>query len=260
MISIPKSAGVTAVSQIVNCTKTSAAPVILKKHLYKRNVFLPTKKHTLPSSGIAAFVEIGGPCQVRFSHTDVKFPDYDVYRKKGNIDKHDVNRSETPSRTFSYVMAGAGALGGIYMGKTIVERVVTSLATTKDVLALSKVEINLSEIPEGKNMVFKWRGKPLFVRHRTSEEIETEQNVNLAELRDPQHDSDRVQDPKWLVCLGICTHLGCVPVADAGDFGGYYCPCHGSHYDAAGRIRKGPAPLNLEVPFYQFEDQLLIVG
>jgi ubiquinol-cytochrome c reductase iron-sulfur subunit len=102
----------------------------------------------------------------------------------------------------------AGALGGIYMGKTIVERVVTSLATTKDVLALSKVEINLSEIPEGKNMVFKWRGKPLFVRHRTAEEIETEQNVNLAELRDPQHDSDRVKDPKWLVCLGICTHLG----------------------------------------------------
>lgn len=89
----------------------------------------------------------------------------------------------------------------------------------------------------------------------------TENSVPLSALRDPQADADRVQDPKFLVVIGVCTHLGCVPIANSGDFGGYYCPCHGSHYDASGRIRKGPAPLNLEVPYYTFaEDGLLVVG
>ena len=99
----------------------------------------------------------------------------------------------------------------------------------------------------GKNMTFKWRGKPLFIRHRTAAEIEAEVSCDPATLRDPQSDAERVKDPEWLVILGVCTHLGCVPIANAGEFGGYYCPCHGSHYDASGRIRKGPAPLNLEV-------------
>ena len=101
----------------------------------------------------------------------------------------------------------------------------------------------------GKNMTFKWRGKPLFIRHRTAAEIEAEVSCDPATLRDPQSDAERVKDPEWLVILGVCTHLGCVPIANAGEFGGYYCPCHGSHYDASGRIRKGPAPLNLEVSF-----------
>lgn len=135
------------------------------------------------------------------------------------------------------------------------------MSATADVLALAKIEIKLADIPEGKNVTFKWRGKPLFIRHRTAEEIATEQSVAVATLRDPQHDNERTQDAKWLVVLGVCTHLGCVPIANSGDFGGYYCPCHGSHYDASGRIRKGPAPLNLEVPPYSFpEDGLLIVG
>ena len=94
-----------------------------------------------------------------------------------------------------------------------------------------------------------------------SEEIEKEQSVDVASLRDPQADSERVQKPEYLVVLGVCTHLGCVPIANAGDWGGYYCPCHGSHYDASGRIRKGPAPLNLEVPYYEFpEENLMVVG
>lgn len=135
------------------------------------------------------------------------------------------------------------------------------MSASADVLALAKIEIKLGDIPEGKNVTFKWRGKPLFIRHRTAEEIATEQSVAVATLRDPQHDNERTQDAKWLVVLGVCTHLGCVPIANSGDFGGYYCPCHGSHYDASGRIRKGPAPLNLEVPPYSFpEDGLLIVG
>lgn len=99
----------------------------------------------------------------------------------------------------------------------------------------------------GKNMVFKWRGKPLFVRHRSSEEVDDVRNVDMSSLRDPQEDVERVVKDDWLVVIGVCTHLGCVPIANAGEFGGYYCPCHGSHYDVSGRIRKGPAPLNLEV-------------
>lgn len=96
---------------------------------------------------------------------------------------------------------------------------------------------------------------------RTAQEVDAENKVALSTLRDPQADSERVQDPKWLVVIGVCTHLGCVPIANAGDFGGYYCPCHGSHYDASGRIRKGPAPLNLEVPYYTFpEEGILSVG
>ncbi|CAG5072038.1 Similar to UQCRFS1: Cytochrome b-c1 complex subunit Rieske [Cotesia congregata] len=91
-------------------------------------------------------------------------------------------------------------------------------------------------------------------------EIEKEESVDLSTLRDPQHDRERVKKSDWLIVLGVCTHLGCVPIANAGDFGGYYCPCHGSHYDASGRIRKGPAPLNLEVPNYEFQDDLVIVG
>ena len=135
------------------------------------------------------------------------------------------------------------------------------MSATADVLALAKIEVKLGDIPEGKNMTFKWRGKPLFIRHRTSEEVAVEQGVNVSTLRDPEPDSNRVQKPEWLVVIGVCTHLGCVPIANSGDFGGYYCPCHGSHYDASGRIRKGPAPLNLEVPPYTFVDEgTLVVG
>ena len=113
----------------------------------------------------------------------------------------------------------------------------------------------------GTNYTVMWQGKPCFIRHRTPEEVKQMKEVNLKELRDPQHDDDRVVKPEWLVVSAICTHLGCVPVAYKGDFRGYFCPCHGSHYDASGRIRKGPAPLNLEVPKYKFPDEdTLIIG
>lgn len=155
----------------------------------------------------------------------------------------------------------AGGLGAAYAAKNTVTKFVASMAASADVLALAKIEVNLTEIPEGKNQTFKWRGKPLFVRHRTQEEIQRENSVDLASLRDPQADADRATNPEWLVVLGVCTHLGCVPIPGVGDFGGYFCPCHGSHYDASGRIRKGPAPLNLEVPHYEFKDDTtLVVG
>ena len=179
-------------------------------------------------------------------------------------------------------------------------------------LAQAKVEIDLNAIPEGKNVRFtsslpptdylaqqltphttqviiKWRGKPVFIRHRTEDEIKEAENTKWESLRDPQPDSDRVQKPEWLIMvgklspfpnpkpnianhnpqkliphlfsLGVCTHLGCVPIGEAGDFGGWFCPCHGSHYDISGRVRKGPAPLNLAVPGYGFsDDDKVVIG
>ena len=101
----------------------------------------------------------------------------------------------------------------------------------------------------------------MFIRHRTADEIKDAESVDINKLRDPQADSDRVQRPEWLIMLGVCTHLGCVPIGEAGDFGGWFCPCHGSHYDVSGRVRKGPAPLNLEVPAYSFPtDETVIIG
>jgi ubiquinol-cytochrome c reductase iron-sulfur subunit len=117
-----------------------------------------------------------------------------------------------------------------------------------DVLAMASLEVDMSGIAEGDSVTVKWRGKPVFIRHRTDAEIAEANGVDLKELRDPQPDSARVVDPKYLVVVGVCTHLGCVPIAGAGEYNGWFCPCHGSHYDVSGRIRKGPAPTNLEVP------------
>jgi ubiquinol-cytochrome c reductase iron-sulfur subunit len=151
------------------------------------------------------------------------------------------------------------AITSAYMAKYIIRDIAAYVGPAKDVMSLAKVEISLDAVPEGKNAVFEWRNKPIFVRHRTPQEITREEGVNVTQLRDPQNDSERVQKPEWLIVIGICTHLGCIPIANAGDFGGYYCPCHGSHYDASGRVRKGPAPLNLEVPQYIFKDESTVV-
>lgn len=141
-----------------------------------------------------------------------------------------------------------------------------SMNPAADVLALSSTEVDLSPIEEGQAITVTWRGKPVFVRHRTAEEIEAAKAVDVSELRDPQTDEERVQKPEWLIAVGICTHLGCVPLGQKpgepkGEWGGWFCPCHGSHYDTSGRIRKGPAPLNLPVPGYEFiEDQRIVIG
>jgi ubiquinol-cytochrome c reductase iron-sulfur subunit len=162
---------------------------------------------------------------------------------------------------FSYFMVGTmGALTAAGAKSTVSEFLV-NMAASADVLAMAKVEVDLSTIPEGKNVIIKWRGKPVFVRHRTADEIEQANKVSVSALRDPQTDDERVKNPEWLVMLGVCTHLGCVPIGEAGDYGGWFCPCHGSHYDISGRIRKGPAPLNLEIPAYDFpEDGKLVIG
>jgi len=215
-----------------------------------------------PTGPVVAKTGIGATAQVRYAHTDIQVPDFSAYRRDDVKDSRArSNESYSARRSFTYMMVGGGTVAGIYSAKTVVTQFISSMSASADVLALSKIEINLADIPEGKSVTFKWRGKPLFVRHRSDAEIETEAGVDLGSLRDPEHDSVRATNPKFLVVIGVCTHLGCVPISDAGDFGGYYCPCHGSHYDGSGRIRKGPAPLNLEVPEYSFpEDGLLIVG
>ena len=110
--------------------------------------------------------------------------------------------------------------------KSTVINFLSSLSAAADVLALAQIEIDLSSIPLGKNIIVKWRGKPVFIRHRTPDEIKLANQVNLSELRDPQEDSDRVKDPEWLVMVGICTHLGCVPIGESGEYNGWYCPCN----------------------------------
>lgn len=132
-----------------------------------------------------------------------------------------------------------------------------------DTLALASTEIDLSSLEEGQSITVKWRGKPVFVRYRTKEEIKQANEVSLDEMRDPQLDTDRVTNEKYIVLVGVCTHLGCVPLGQKtgdvkGQYGGWFCPCHGSHYDNSGRIRKGPAPTNLAVPSYKFLSETLI--
>ncbi|XP_041795386.1 cytochrome b-c1 complex subunit Rieske, mitochondrial-like isoform X1 [Chelmon rostratus] len=231
------------------------------KHTTKSLVF-PGAKELLPAAGKAVDGRVATPGGIRLAHTDIKVPDFTDYRRPEVINPNKSSQGSSEGRRlFSYIVTGATTVVGVYAAKTVVTQFVSSMSASADVLALSKIEIKLSDIPEGKNMTFKWRGKPLFVRHRTEKEIASEESVNIAELRDPQHDKDRVINPSWVIVLGVCTHLGCVPIANAGDFGGYYCPCHGSHYDASGRIRKGPAPLNLEVPYYEFpDDDTVVVG
>ncbi|RCI07187.1 ubiquinol--cytochrome-c reductase catalytic subunit rip1 [Rhizopus stolonifer] len=185
-------------------------------------------------------------------HHTTSVPDFSKYKKTKN--------SGEASRNFAYMMIGTTGLVSAAGAQATVSDFLANMSASADVLALAKAEVDLESIPEGKNVTIKWRGKPVFIRHRTESEIEEANQVSINELRDPQQDAERVKDPKWLVMLGVCTHLGCVPIGEAGDFGGWYCPCHGSHYDISGRIRRGPAPLNLEIPEYSFAEGKLIVG
>lgn len=141
--------------------------------------------------------------------------------------------------------------------------IIDSMNPAKDVLALSSTEVDLSPIEVGQSVTVVWRGKPVFIRHRTAAEIEDAGKVPLSDLIDPEPDSARAEKPEWLIMVGICTHLGCIPLGQKatdfkGEYNGWFCPCHGSHYDTSGRIRKGPAPKNLEVPEFKFLDDSMI--
>lgn len=166
---------------------------------------------------------------------------------------------EQPTRR-DFLFLATGAMGAVGAAAAVWP-FVSSMNPDASVQALATIEVNISAIAEGQAITVLWRGKPVFVRHRTGAEIEAARETVVSELPDPQKDEDRVQKPEWLVAVGICTHLGCVPVGYQGDYKGWFCPCHGSHYDTSGRIRKGPAPLNLEIPTYTFaSDTVIRVG
>ena len=145
------------------------------------------------------------------------------------------------------------ALGVVGIGATVWP-LIDQMNPDSSVKALATTEVDISNISPGKTITVLWRGKPVFIRRRTEEEINVAQKVKLSDLKDPEKDQDRVKKNEWLVMIGVCTHLGCVPLGDKGDFNGWFCQCHGSHYDTSGRIRKGPAPTNLEIPKYEFVD------
>lgn len=167
-----------------------------------------------------------------------------------------------------YATAGAGAV----VTGAAVWPLVNQMNPSADVLALSSIRVDVSGLEPGTQLTVKWLGKPVFIRRRTEEEITAARDVDLSDLPDNSaenanlsgdadgSDENRALDAsgEWLVMMGVCTHLGCVPLGDAGDFGGWFCPCHGSHYDTSGRIRKGPAPTNLPVPTAEFVDETTI--
>lgn len=179
-------------------------------------------------------------------------------------DEHNHERyppGDPSKRAFAYFVLTGGRFVYASLLRLLILKFVLSMSATKDVLALASLEVDLSNIEPGSTVTVKWRGKPVFVRRRTADDIKLANSVDVSSLRDPQVDSDRVKNPEWLVVVGVCTHLGCIPLPNAGDFGGWFCPCHGSHYDISGRIRKGPAPFNLEVPKYSFlEENKLLIG
>ena len=157
--------------------------------------------------------------------------------------------------------AGVGALATLYP-------LINQMNPSADVLALAQIDVDISAIEPGQAIKTIWRKQPIFIRNLTPAEIQTANAVDTGSLRDPQTLAERTKEgkPQWLITMGVCTHLGCVPLGAAegeskGQFGGYFCPCHGSHYDTAARIRKGPAPKNLEVPDYAFKsDTLVAIG
>lgn len=158
-------------------------------------------------------------------------------------------KNKTTRRDFiSTVTATVGAVG---VGAAVMP-IVSQMNPDSSVKALASIEVDISKVKEGQEITVLWRGKPVFIKRRSKEEIEKAQKVNLKDLKDPEEDKARVKNPEWLVVLGVCTHLGCVPIGGKGNFDGWFCPCHGSHYDTSGRIRLGPAPTNLEVPKYEF--------
>jgi ubiquinol-cytochrome c reductase iron-sulfur subunit len=158
--------------------------------------------------------------------------------------------TENPSRR-DFLFIATGAVGAVGVG-SVVWPLINQMNPDASTLALASIEVDIGAIQEGQIVTVKWRGGPVFIRHRTKKEIDDAVNTPLSELKDPQLDSARVKKPEWLIVVGVCTHLGCVPLGHEGQYDGWKCPCHGSVYDTSGRIRQGPAPLNLAVPDYAF--------
>jgi ubiquinol-cytochrome c reductase iron-sulfur subunit len=200
-------------------------------------------------------------CRITCSENSVKEDKMANSDTNKNSAKGDVQ--EPGRRDFivvaTYAMAGLGAAA-------VAWPLIDQLNPAADTLALANIEVDISKIAVGQSITVKWRGKPVFIRHRTADEIARANDTNLDDLRDPEVDTARAEKPEYLVLVGVCTHLGCVPLGQKtgevrGDYDGWFCPCHGSHYDTSGRIRKGPAPTNLEVPPYSFlSDSVVRIG
>jgi len=178
----------------------------------------------------------------------------------------DANAKESDPARRDFLVLTAGAMGGVGAA-SVAWPLIQSMNPAADVLALSSTEVDVTNLKPGESLTTMWRGKPVFIRRRTQAEIDEARAAPLSELKDPESDQDRVkqsviggkENPEWLVMIGVCTHLGCIPLGQKptdphGEFDGWFCPCHGSQYDSSGRIRKGPAPKNLEIPNYQFTD------
>jgi ubiquinol-cytochrome c reductase iron-sulfur subunit len=169
--------------------------------------------------------------------------------------------AEPTRRDFLFVATGAA--GAIGAAAALVPLIAQMNPDASTIAAGAPIEVELGPIAEGQIIKVFWRGKPIYISHRTKKEIEEAQDVPLSSLPDPQADQDRVKagHDEWLVVIGICTHLGCIPLAHQGDYGGWFCPCHGSQYDTSGRIRRGPAPANLPLPPYTFlSDSKIQIG
>ena len=168
-----------------------------------------------------------------------------------NIQKKNKNKEKKKRRDFLFTTSYA--LGAVGVGASVWP-LIDQMNPDASVKALSTTEVDVISIEPWKTITVLWRGKPIFITRRTEKEISEAAKVDLKDLKDPEKDSDRAKNPEWLVMIGVCTHLGCVPLKNKGEYEGWFCPCHGSHYDTSGRIRKGPAPTNLEIPKYEFVD------
>ena len=164
---------------------------------------------------------------------------------------------EIQSKSRDFLFTATYTIGAVGLGAAMWP-LIDHMNPDSSVKALATTEVDVSSVELGKTITVLWRGKPIFIRRRTKEEIEEASAVDLKDLKDPEKDEDRVKDSEWLVMVGVCTHLGCVPLGEKGEYNGWFCPCHGSHYDTSGRIRKGPAPNNLEIPKYEFVDNNII--
>ncbi|KZC12934.1 Cytochrome b-c1 complex subunit Rieske, mitochondrial [Dufourea novaeangliae] len=195
----------------------------------------------------------------RYAHTDLPRVNFQEYRRKTVRDEDlSTARSIDERRTTTSSSAFVASVATLYGIKSHMLHYVYFLSASRDILADAQIEISLRDITKNVRLYNFY----VFPTPSPQVVIDQERLVNHAELRDPERDDDRTKRPEWLIVIGICTHLGCIPIPNAGIIpGGFYCPCHGSHFDGAGRIRKGPAPTNLEIPQYEFlQDDAILVG
>jgi ubiquinol-cytochrome c reductase iron-sulfur subunit len=189
-------------------------------------------------------------------NTDSIDPLYDLCKKPRAEVRYD------PTRRAHFYLMWAGCYGtGVVAARNSIQYVIHFMWKPLDVVAMGVIEIKISEIPLGECITVQWKDSPVFIWHRNAQQIaDAEKDDGNPDLRDPEIDADRVKTKEWYISMAICTHLGCIPIFNAGDYKGFFCPCHGSHYDASGRIRKGPAPTNLEIPKYKLDGDSLFIG